>query len=85
MAKSTNNVTDVSKELNRLKDMIKEKENSLARVEGRSQEINKRLRTEFNCTTETAEKKINDLTKRRDRLHTKIMKMFNELKGLYDW
>ena len=79
-------MTDMMEDLNGLKDEIDTAKADRTRIAGRKEEIDKSMRTEFNCRTlPSAKKKRSDFKKTADKSDVIIKKKYEQLKENYEW
>ena len=77
---------EITKDLNSLKDEIDLSKRKLSQLEGRKEELIKRLKSEFDLSTLVeAHKKIDKDSNQLDKLKTEIEKKYNELKDRFEW
>ncbi len=76
----------ISKDLNDLKDEISSSKEKLSKLQGREEELMKRLKSEFSLSSlseaqKTIGKKATDL----ETLRTEIEKKYTDLKTQFEW
>jgi len=79
-------VEGIEDRLRKLKGEISEAKSDEANLEGRLSEKMKRLKNEFGCSSEKeAEKLVDSLTKKKERLGGKVERGMEELEKEYSW
>ena len=76
----------IIKDLNSLKDDIESSKRKLSQLEGRKEEMMKRLKADFGLSSlSEAQKKIDKDDSQLSKLKAEIEKKYNELKENFEW